>query len=573
MAYQALLFCPDEKTARAITQVLSELDFETIACTEPFGAVKKLMAQHFDAVVVDCDNEQNATLLFKSARNAPNNLSALAVAVVEGQAGVAKAFRIGANLVLTKPINIEQAKGTLRVARGLLRKSEAAKGAPVAGGVPTKAADPIPPQPAPKPVTVRPASQGPVWPQSPTPPATVPVWKPAASAPASSAGLSAASQDGESVEASAPQPMPRLAAKADAPAHRNSANAIAEAKAAAVSVARPASPMPNWGGAASAAAPALEVKAAQVEAPSELAAPVVSPQEITPAAVIPRAAEADVASEPGAAETKKSKSSGSKKGLFIVLAIVLIAAAAYFAWVQGEPWKKPAVVPEVIPAAIPARPITPSAVLPHAESAVVPPASVIAAPSPVPAAAGSKVFTPSRAAAPTTTPVKVDVQPHPGKNADKDNSPAPTSSTKAKSDVLKLENSKSANESESAAPPITAITTGNSALPNLAGSAGQAPTPVLASKTQGFTQGAVIRQIQPQYPPKALQMGIEGNVQLVATVSKKGDVSAVKILSGNTSLAGAAADAVKQWKYKPFQLNGDPVEIQVPVTVRFKLPR
>ena len=127
MGYQALLFCPDEKTARTVTQVLSELEFTVEACIEPFAAVKKLMGQHFDAVVVDCDNEQNATLLFKSARNSTSNQGSLAVAVVEGQAGVAKAFRIGANLVLTKPINIEQAKGTLRVARGLLRKSEPAK--------------------------------------------------------------------------------------------------------------------------------------------------------------------------------------------------------------------------------------------------------------------------------------------------------------------------------------------------------------------------------------------------------------------------------------------------------------
>src|SRR5678816_2085380 len=123
MGYQALLFCPDEKLARVVTQVLSDLDFSVETATEPFAAVKKLMAQHFDAVVVDCDNEQNATLLFKSARNSSSNQSSLAVAVVEGQAGVAKAYRIGANLVLTKPINVEQAKGTLRVARGLLRKN------------------------------------------------------------------------------------------------------------------------------------------------------------------------------------------------------------------------------------------------------------------------------------------------------------------------------------------------------------------------------------------------------------------------------------------------------------------
>ena len=63
MSYQALLFCPDEKTARIVTQVLSELEFSVEPCSEPFAAVKKLMAQHFDAIVVDCDNEQNAALL------------------------------------------------------------------------------------------------------------------------------------------------------------------------------------------------------------------------------------------------------------------------------------------------------------------------------------------------------------------------------------------------------------------------------------------------------------------------------------------------------------------------------
>src|ERR1700683_3680551 len=156
MGYQALLFCPDEKTARTVMQVLSELDSTVTPCAEPFAAVKKLMGEHFDAVVVDCDNEQNATLLFKSARNATHNQTSLAVAVVEGQAGVAKAVRIGANLVLTKPINVEQSKGTLRVARGLLRKGESAKplahaeNIPVATPVasapsrPTKPSTPVP---------------------------------------------------------------------------------------------------------------------------------------------------------------------------------------------------------------------------------------------------------------------------------------------------------------------------------------------------------------------------------------------------------------------------------------------
>src|SRR5438132_11349049 len=116
MGYQALLFCPDEKIARVVTHVLSDLQFSIQTATDPFAAVEKLMAQHFDAIVVDCENEQNATLVFKSGRNSSSNQASLAAVVVEGQAGVHKAFRIGANLVLPKPINAEQPKGTLPVA-------------------------------------------------------------------------------------------------------------------------------------------------------------------------------------------------------------------------------------------------------------------------------------------------------------------------------------------------------------------------------------------------------------------------------------------------------------------------
>src|SRR5438105_8308333 len=125
MSYKALLFCPDEKIVRAVTQVLSELDFTVEPAADVFNTAKKLADEHFDALVVDSQNEKDASVLFKAARNSSVNHSSLYVAVVEGQAGVTTAFRIGANLVLTKPINIEQSKGTLRVARGLLRKNEA----------------------------------------------------------------------------------------------------------------------------------------------------------------------------------------------------------------------------------------------------------------------------------------------------------------------------------------------------------------------------------------------------------------------------------------------------------------
>lgn len=68
-------------------------------------------------------------------------------------------------------------------------------------------------------------------------------------------------------------------------------------------------------------------------------------------------------------------------------------------------------------------------------------------------------------------------------------------------------------------------------------------------------------------------MRTEGSVQLLATISKDGNITHIKVISGDSQLAKAAADAVKQWKYKPYLLNGEPLEIQTQVTVNFKLPQ
>jgi periplasmic protein TonB len=116
---------------------------------------------------------------------------------------------------------------------------------------------------------------------------------------------------------------------------------------------------------------------------------------------------------------------------------------------------------------------------------------------------------------------------------------------------------------------------GNSAaLPSLMVS-GKAPAPVLQNLnvSQGVSRGLLMKEIPPAYPATALHMRVEGAVELLATVTKSGDISAVKVLSGDPQLSHAAAQAVKQWKYKPYLLNGEPVEIQTQVTVKFKLPQ
>ncbi|MFZ0296065.1 MAG: TonB family protein [Candidatus Sulfotelmatobacter sp.] len=582
MGYQALLFCPDEKTARTVTQVLSELDFEVVPCTEPFAAVKKLMGEHFDAVVVDCDNEQNATLLFKSARNSPNNQSALAVAVVEGQAGVAKAFRIGANLVLTKPINVEQAKGTLRVARGLLRKNEGAK--------------PPATTTTPKPVSSTPASAKPTLVPSPAVPRSASILSPipAASVPpqksapqpsfaAASSVVAASGESKESVGAATQQTIspsiPSIAAS--------------ETKPTLPSITGP-SPVSS-AGAASAAAPAREV--ASIATPEK-------PPTLEPEAQISTgkgSAALESSSSPeivspapaftfgGAIESSaKSSSDGSKKALLALVAIVLIAAAVYVGWTQfsrpngaanisGQVSAKPSAsaISQPTPSTTSLAPASDASA---ATSEV--PASTVATRSTgtvkssttaqmIPDAANAKdrkssAAEPSKSAvaivaenkAPATTPAPqpIVVKPSAG---------APTLGK--------------ASLSEAPAPSLNGIASaGNGGtLPNLLGNPNSAPTPVLQTLnvSQGVSQGLAIKRTPPSYPANALRMGIEGSVELMATISKKGDISAVKVLSGDPSLARAATDAVKQWKYKPYLLDGVPVEIQTQVTVNFKLPR
>lgn len=118
--------------------------------------------------------------------------------------------------------------------------------------------------------------------------------------------------------------------------------------------------------------------------------------------------------------------------------------------------------------------------------------------------------------------------------------------------------------------------TGDSAPPLDLGSGSEImpkPMPQALNISQGISRGLLTKKVQPVYPQNALAMRIEGAVELMATISKTGDISRLKVLSGNSQLAKAATEAVSQWKYKPYLLNGEPVEIQTQITINFKLPK
>ncbi len=81
------------------------------------------------------------------------------------------------------------------------------------------------------------------------------------------------------------------------------------------------------------------------------------------------------------------------------------------------------------------------------------------------------------------------------------------------------------------------------------------------------------KKVPPEYPEKARKAQIQGTVVLQATISKEGDVENLQVISGDGTLAASSMEAVKQWKYKPYLLNGIPVEVETEVDVVFTLVR
>ncbi|MGA1984860.1 MAG: energy transducer TonB [Candidatus Sulfotelmatobacter sp.] len=96
-------------------------------------------------------------------------------------------------------------------------------------------------------------------------------------------------------------------------------------------------------------------------------------------------------------------------------------------------------------------------------------------------------------------------------------------------------------------------------------------TPTRVRVSSGVSSGLLIRKVNPAYPPLARQARIQGVVILQAQISKDGSIENLQLISGHPMLAPAAIEAVKQWKYKPYLLNGEPVEVDTQVQVNFTL--
>jgi periplasmic protein TonB len=98
------------------------------------------------------------------------------------------------------------------------------------------------------------------------------------------------------------------------------------------------------------------------------------------------------------------------------------------------------------------------------------------------------------------------------------------------------------------------------------------PAPVAHTiRLSHMSEGDLIRKVQPIYPALARTARIQGTVVLQAMISKQGSIENLRVLSGHPMLVQAAMDAVRQWRYRPYILNNEPVEVETQITVNFSL--
>ncbi len=122
MSLQALVFCADEKVVRVLRRVLSELEIGMELCADAESSIHRLSRRRFEAVIVDCADQHTASRVLRSARSAPVNKRAVAVAIVGVQSTLGDTRDLGAHFILHQPLTPERAKTSFRAVRALMKR-------------------------------------------------------------------------------------------------------------------------------------------------------------------------------------------------------------------------------------------------------------------------------------------------------------------------------------------------------------------------------------------------------------------------------------------------------------------
>lgn len=507
MSPRALLLSPDDQAVSAITGVLEEL---SVLCERPrdgASAAQKLNSQSYDLVLVDCDNLPAAKLIFDVCRRAHAGTS-IPIAIVDGRAGLPTAFRLGAELILTKPVAKDQARSTIRTAVSRLRKEE-----------PVRAAQPLEPA------------------QVEVPESTIPeTLAQAAAVGALSAPAAAVSAPAKTVDLT---PLPAVPVVVDAPKALPAPEPVALAAASPMQI--PESPTPTEKssrvlnvGASTAPKASLQLSEDPVlaeleKAETEIQAPIFSSYEPL---------------------RKPKKGRGA---LVALLLLAMVGAGFYAAWMlkpefrallQPQLDKAMAMVgmlppqQKIAPAPVPAAPVVKT--------------PVPQTPAPTQSVSGSTVANPvlENASQPNPVPTSTSaVTRTPG-------TASPTTAPTAKAASSATDDSEAENSKSAATPPQTELPW-------------EKETVILSSKG---AEKRLIHQVPPAYTGAGRSQKIEGTVVLKTLVGENGVVEGVRLIEGSPVLASAATKAVKQWRYKPYIRDGSRVPFQTIVIVDFQRP-
>jgi protein TonB len=604
MATRAFLLCGDEKAVQAVTQILDELEVSFEHSSEPAFSLKRLGTQRFELLIVDCDNAQNATQVFNSARASNLNKTSIAIAIVEGKAGVPNAFRLGASLVLTKPVSLEQARNTVRTGIGMTRK-EAQEAKPSAPAItlpaPATHAVTVPPVFAaapsvpPTPIITAASPRPPATPAVLTPvaPPVPPAPKPLAETPKPTVTPAAAAE--KPATASRPAMVP-LMPQEHKPALSNftetkDSSPIASTVAPTITPTPVSTLAPTLAKSAAAAAgtspasknfdsvfntPSVDDPKSKTTAPKSEAKAASTKDTPTLSIVDPLAEEdaLDPVRDHGVpsfgaigkdsfAGIDQRKSSGGKGWLIAAIVLVLVGAGGYGAWVTQPEFQK-FVAWEYLNAMskIAALRGQPQTIAQHPVTAAPAPVPVAPPPAPVtdPTASASATSDPAGTTAIQTPAGSVQAATQPNTNT----SPAADPTTSKTASVQPAKQDTTGNHS--AANPTLVPTS----LPTTPVAKG--PSSELLEVPEDFADDQIVHRVHPTYPKQARARKLHGTVVLEAIVNKKGSVDSLQLVSGDSLLAQAAADAVKQWKYKPYFHNGEVTEFQTRITIDFKLP-
>jgi TonB family protein len=543
-----LLLSPDDQAVNAITGVLEEM---SVSCERPLdgvSAAQKLSSHNFDLVLVDCENLPAAKLIFDVCRRGKNGHNPIPIAIVDGRAGLPTAFRLGAELILTKPVAKDQARSTIRTAVGRIRK-DVVVSEPVTP--PTVVSTPAPSDATPA-QTVSAAAAG------------------AASSPLASfaeslgkAGPSATASRSASAATVSTAPLPTHAVEA-APADSKPARVPLSSLLASAGTSAAATPPKPSAPTQFSDDPVLaELEMAELEESATI-----EPSEPEPAKAATKSSPKESAA-PSSTPVFSSYSRRQKpRGALVALLVLAIASAGFYAaWTYDPGFRTifQAVAQPQIDRVLVLAGMQPASSSSSAKPATPAVPRPVPAPAPTTQVASDSTATTTASPDTTTTPAATTAA-APASSAAI--SPAKASATPSVAVATAAINTIAPTASK---PEPTGA--GNTAT-TASAAASQAPLPGEGTAVILSSKGAEKRlahSVAPKYPADA-RAGAEGTVVLKEVVDETGKVAGVRLVEGDATLATSAMQAVKQWRYRPYVRDGKVEPFQTVVILDFQKP-